>query len=668
MSLELPNSVKILSDEPLDAKYLNGKIPYTDITQVNSLVPIGIRTPYLTVNIAGVEYWWVGGAWVLKLPTITGTRIIDAYIFGFSPSATGETNSIAINNALSLGGKIIVSIPGVYEIDDSIVLPSNTTIEFVKGCTLKHVIPSHSNFVNTFKNKGCETSTGNDNISIIGNGLKIDFNGHDGTEGGATLPFAYQNGRISFFKVTNFEVSGIYVNDLEEGYTMYFFELTNCAFGKINDINLKNYSKDGIDLIHSHDIHIKNYRSTTGDDAIFMGSGWINYDKTIGDTYNITIENWIGDSVFVGVPSRIITTSWDDWQTGRTYMGSEEDASELCVNAGRVYRKVTNGNQVASNAPTHSTGIVTGIDGIGWLVVSDTVKYTNDVYNIRYINCRVVNTYSQFLWAYESPTFSQNANTAILDDVFFEDCNFQSDSGVVTVAYSAFVLASCNIGRMVFNNCRVGFKENISNLGYNTFITVLQNSMNNKIFVDKINIDNLEFKGEYNAGFFIKTTGGFVEVNTVNVSNSDIELSNAIDGEFISISNQTCVKTVNITGSKIKNILKLLLFDGTNWFDAPIERVVNTINTIFTNCAEIYTHQYSYPNEMVIYYNAFGCQFIDTQSWIINNVQSNAPTMVVNFSGNKTNTPSKVIQNSSNVTKKMLDLPAGTYWVNNTSI
>lgn len=71
MSLELPNSVKILSDEPLDAKYLNGKVAFASLTEANTLIPIGIRSPYLTIVVQGVEYWWKDGAWVVKSDNTT---------------------------------------------------------------------------------------------------------------------------------------------------------------------------------------------------------------------------------------------------------------------------------------------------------------------------------------------------------------------------------------------------------------------------------------------------------------------------------------------------------------------------------------------------------------------------------------------------------------------
>lgn len=56
-------SIKIDSNEPLDAKYLNGTVAYASLEEANTLIPIGIRSPYLTIVVQGVEYWWADGAW-----------------------------------------------------------------------------------------------------------------------------------------------------------------------------------------------------------------------------------------------------------------------------------------------------------------------------------------------------------------------------------------------------------------------------------------------------------------------------------------------------------------------------------------------------------------------------------------------------------------------------
>ena len=83
-------SIKINSLEPLDAKYLNGTVAYASLEEANSLIPIGIRSPYLTIVVQGAEYWWADGAWGIKK---------DTYI-----SVTkAELDTLIANNGLETG-------------------------------------------------------------------------------------------------------------------------------------------------------------------------------------------------------------------------------------------------------------------------------------------------------------------------------------------------------------------------------------------------------------------------------------------------------------------------------------------------------------------------------------------------------------------------------------
>ena len=82
-SLELPFGIKVLNPTPADAKYLNDGVPYTGVTQVNSLIGAGIRHTGLTVNISGVEYWYAEGIGdgdlVVKTGGGSGERIEKEY-------------------------------------------------------------------------------------------------------------------------------------------------------------------------------------------------------------------------------------------------------------------------------------------------------------------------------------------------------------------------------------------------------------------------------------------------------------------------------------------------------------------------------------------------------------------------------------------------------------
>lgn len=61
MSLQLPFGVDVLDQLPIDAKYLNGDAPYSDVAEANSLIASGVRHIGLKVNINYVDYWYKDG-------------------------------------------------------------------------------------------------------------------------------------------------------------------------------------------------------------------------------------------------------------------------------------------------------------------------------------------------------------------------------------------------------------------------------------------------------------------------------------------------------------------------------------------------------------------------------------------------------------------------------
>lgn len=76
-SIEIQNGIKTLSGAPVDAKYYNNAgTAYADVAQVMSQISLALRGQGLTVNIAGVEYWWpttdVTIDPVVKTPNLSG--------------------------------------------------------------------------------------------------------------------------------------------------------------------------------------------------------------------------------------------------------------------------------------------------------------------------------------------------------------------------------------------------------------------------------------------------------------------------------------------------------------------------------------------------------------------------------------------------------------------
>ena len=72
MAIPLNDNTRVLAPKPTDPRYFaNDNTPWDSIIAVNAGLPIGERHEGLTVNIAGVEYWWKDGAWVVKLPDLS---------------------------------------------------------------------------------------------------------------------------------------------------------------------------------------------------------------------------------------------------------------------------------------------------------------------------------------------------------------------------------------------------------------------------------------------------------------------------------------------------------------------------------------------------------------------------------------------------------------------
>jgi hypothetical protein len=365
---------------------------------------------------------------------------------GFNTVNSGLLNRQALQTALNLGGTIKIGKSGQYDIDSTLFIPSNTTLRFCPGVTLRKVQTGASTyFTNLFVNKGAITGVSDSNINIIGNGLNINFNGMDSKSGGTRIPFV--SAEICLYRVSNFNVSGITVNDNTAGYEQYFFEMIDCNVGVISEIDLQNYSKDGIDIIHSKNITLRNYHSNTGDDAIFIGEGWYGFDPGVGNTENITIENWTSSA---GFGCRMIASAWDDWTTGRQYGAT--NAGDMCVNAGRVYRKVNTGTLTASVAPTHTSDTLTGADGIKWRVVSSTASYSSNITGVTFKNCSSTNPQT-FAYGYQEALIVEPTHRSLIEYILFDGCSWIPNSGVDYSGTKFFSISDGYLGTCEFRNC-----------------------------------------------------------------------------------------------------------------------------------------------------------------------------------------------------------------------
>lgn len=104
MAIALADSILVGQQKPVDDRYFNGLVPYTSVSQVNTLLAPAIRYRGLTVNINGNEYWYkdgilntdlilkgssTGGAYV---PYTGATQDVNLGVYGlFTPLVSGST-------------------------------------------------------------------------------------------------------------------------------------------------------------------------------------------------------------------------------------------------------------------------------------------------------------------------------------------------------------------------------------------------------------------------------------------------------------------------------------------------------------------------------------------------------------------------------------------------
>jgi hypothetical protein len=321
---------------------------------------LGISVPKIGVGILGSDYW---------VPK------------DFLTTASAAENVTALNDALTNHRKVYISTPGVYEIDGTIWIPSNTELKFVAGCTIKKT-GVKTTYTHVFANKGILTLSRNSNISLIGNGLMFDINGVDDY----SFSSAYRmRGQINFWKVDVLNVKGVECTN--GGANQYFGHFCDINNFLLEDVSTSG-AKDGLHFLGKcRNGVLRNIYTDTADDSIaFLTSDYTSVTPDVGDIENILIENWENnDTLFPGVGSAmmVVPNSWANWATSTDYK-----LGDKCTNAGNVYLKTTATTQTSGNAPVHTSGAVTGADGLGWTWMHAGTETSASIRNITVRNAQ----------------------------------------------------------------------------------------------------------------------------------------------------------------------------------------------------------------------------------------------------------------------------------------
>ena len=299
--------------------------------------------------------------------TITGSGVTkNAAAYGFLPTNTAEDNSLALQNVVTGGGTILVDYPGTYDVCDTCILESDTTLIFGAGVYLNRTTDSNNKTAAyPFINNGSYTGDYDENISIIG--LHLITNGYGVGNNGTEI--YGQRGQLSFANIRN-----LIIRDFEilDGTNINEYNIHIQRFDNITLENIKIISqKDGIHLGAGTRFAIRHCYFMTNDDAIALNA----HDYPTGTRYLGWIKNGVVEDITIaradnynkGRGLYLLGGSWLDWESGNSY----RTYGDVVVSDGKIYRSVGTISQdkptlTSTVQPTHESGEETYSDGLTW--------------------------------------------------------------------------------------------------------------------------------------------------------------------------------------------------------------------------------------------------------------------------------------------------------------
>ena len=122
MSINLSDNIKVGQQLPVDSRYLDDRLPWASPAVVIAGIPAALRFQGLTVNVLGIEYWWVGGILDGQLVIKTADAVLDLQDVTDEGSTT--TNSITAASFVKSGGTVSQFLKANGEVDNNTYLTS----------------------------------------------------------------------------------------------------------------------------------------------------------------------------------------------------------------------------------------------------------------------------------------------------------------------------------------------------------------------------------------------------------------------------------------------------------------------------------------------------------------------------------------------------------------
>lgn len=305
---------------------------------------------------------------------LSGMGIVDPAEFGFAPDAPAATNAAALQKALDGGMKWVrVMRPGVYGLDRTVFIDSDTEIDFAPGVVLQ----KRASYANILVNRGAFDYSWNTNITV--RGLRISVNGFQSIPGPDSAAPGLR-GQFALYHVRHARVYDFTCLDIEGG--QYCFHIAGFEDVILDGFEIRG-KKDGVHVNAGRNFAIRNGILETGDDGIALNAGdWPGgCTPVMGSIEDGVIENIHDLAGGKCNFARVITGVWTDWHTGMRLQRG--DIFRVGQNVYAVHPMPLGTNEYVSlTAPTHTRGVWKSPEGIQFQYLQNDGETRADIRNV----------------------------------------------------------------------------------------------------------------------------------------------------------------------------------------------------------------------------------------------------------------------------------------------
>jgi len=321
-----------------------------------------------------------------------GTGFVDPADYGFAPDASATTNAVALQRALD-GVKRIVQVtrPGVYGLDRTVWLDSETRLIFAPGVVLQKRTP----YVHVLANRGLVTATWDTDITV--EGATIDVNEFTAVHG-EDSPLFGNRGQVAFCRIRDLTARKFTCLNLHGA--QYGFQIAAFENVVLDGFEIRG-KKDGVHINAGRKFVIRNGTLETGDDGIALNAeDWVGATPVLGSIEDGLIENVTDDGHGSCNFSRILTGAWTDWHAGMRLQRG--DTVRCGMNLYRVVMPLGTNEYVSLEAPAHTRGIWKDKSGLKFWHMQNDGALSANIRNVTFRNIYLRSPRNGFLADWET--------------------------------------------------------------------------------------------------------------------------------------------------------------------------------------------------------------------------------------------------------------------------